>query len=123
MKTPGNICSACGYRHLTLPQLSASGGASHEICPSCGYEPGYTDDEQGLTFEQWRSEWVAKGMAWFSSGQARPENWNPVRDLHALLSRKRPVLPAIRFKRAAELRERANESSTHDSNGKTPPRG
>jgi len=109
MKTPGNICCACGYRHLKLPQLSASGGASHEICPSCGFEPGFTDDEKGQTFEQWRAQWVAKGMAWFSSGQARPVDWNPVRDLHALLSRKRPVLPAIRLQRAAELRQRAQD--------------
>jgi hypothetical protein len=115
MKTPGNICCACGYRHLTLPQLSASGGASHEICPSCGFEPGFTDDEQGHTFEQWRAQWVAKGMAWFSSGKPRPDDWNPMRDLHALLGRKRPVLPAIRIKRAEELRQRAREQSTQEN--------
>lgn len=115
MKTPGNICSACGYRFLKLPQLSASGGPSHEICPSCGFEPGYTDDEQGLSFEQWRTQWVERGMAWFSSGQSRPADWNPVRDLHALLTRKRPVLPAIRLKRAAELRQRAANGATSGS--------
>ena len=111
MKTPGNICCACGYRYLRLPQLSASGGASHEICPSCGFEPGFTDDEQGLSFEQWRAKWVAGGMSWFSAGQARPPHWNPVRDLHGLMNRKRPVLPAIRVKRAEELRQRAQASS------------
>ena len=99
------MCAVCGWRCLREPQRSASGGASHEICPSCGFESGYTDDEQGFTIEQWRTSWVKGGLQWSSSGIARPLNWNPVTTLHALLRRKRPVIPPIRLRRAAQLRE------------------
>jgi hypothetical protein len=87
-------CAACGYRKLEFPQRNASGGASHEICPSCGFESGYTDDELEQTFETWRQEWVDKGLPWSSKGYAKPENWNPVKDLQALTKRRRPVVPA-----------------------------
>lgn len=103
MKHCGNTCAACGYRHLEHPQRAPSGGASYEICPSCGFESGYTDDDQGISYEQWRERWVASGCRWFSASVSRPARWNPLKDVHALLNRKRPVVPAIRLKRAAEL--------------------
>lgn len=97
MESPENICSACGYRHLHSPQRASSGGASHEICPSCGFEPGYTDDELGMSTERWRLVWIGQGLSWFSAGQARPQDWNPARDLDALLERERSLrLPAAR---------------------------
>jgi hypothetical protein len=105
MKHPGqNICAACGWRHLKEPQRSASGGASNEICPSCGFESGFTDDDQGISHEQWRATWVEGGLTWFSKGIARPAKWNPVTQVHSLLQRKRPVIPVIRLQRAAALR-------------------
>ena len=103
-KTGNNVCAVCGWRHLQLPQRAASGGASHEICPACGFESGFTDDEQDFTYETWREQWVKSGFTWFSKGTPRPTPWNPMLNLRALLNRKRPVIPAIRMRRAAELR-------------------
>ena len=77
MATKKNICAACGYPHLLSPQRSASGGASHEICPACGFEPGYTDDDQDITPDQWRDQWVAGGKKWFSKGTQQPTDWKP----------------------------------------------
>ena len=114
MKDQGqNICAACGWRHLKEPQRAASGGASYEICPSCGFESGFTDDDQGISYEQWRAKWVEAGLQWSSKGLTRPVEWNPMVQLHALLKRKRPVIPAIRLRRAAEKRdEEATEESS-----------
>jgi hypothetical protein len=109
MKSIGNTCAACGYRHLENPQRAPSGGASYEICPSCGFESGFTDDDQGISYEQWRERWVASGCRWFSASVSRPGGWNPLKDMHALLHRKRPVVPAIRLKRAAELLKQGPE--------------
>ncbi len=95
-KTQSNncVCAVCGYRQLANPQRTTSGGASHEICPACGYESGYSDDVQGITYEQWRATWVTLGLQWFSKGIAKPKDWNPMREIHALLRRKRPVISA-----------------------------
>ena len=75
MATKTNTCAACGYPHLRAPQRSASGGASHEICPSCGFEPGYTDDDQEITPAAWGKQWKAKGSAWYSKGTPQPADW------------------------------------------------
>jgi hypothetical protein len=77
MATPQHLCAACGYTQLRAPQRSASGGASHEICPACGFEPGYTDDELELTPAAWKKEWLAAGAQWFSKGVPQPKDWSP----------------------------------------------
>ena len=74
-KTASNICAACNYPHLRAPQRSSSGGASHEICPACGFEPGFTDDDQDITPTQWAKLWVKKGSPWFSKGISQPIDW------------------------------------------------
>jgi hypothetical protein len=104
-KTGHHICAVCGWRHLQQSQRAPSGGASYEICPACGFEPGFTDDDQGHTLESWREVWVKGGLAWFSKGKEKPADWNPISELHALLKRKRPVIPAIRMRKAQALRE------------------
>jgi hypothetical protein len=110
----GHTCAACGYRYLQLPQRAPSGGASHEICPACGFESGFTDDDQGISYEDWRERWVAEGCRWFSESKARPKRWNPMQDMHALLKRKRPVVPPIRLERAAELRNQVKQPSANE---------
>jgi hypothetical protein len=110
------VCAVCGYRHLASPQRSASGGASHEICPSCGFESGHSDDVEGKTFEQWRADWVTKGLAWSSKGMAKPNDWNPMRDLHALLRRKRPVISQRVLAQVAAARGETHSSSEPATN-------
>jgi len=80
----GNICLACGYADLIDPPYTEEGGASYEICPSCGFEPGYTDDNSGYTFESWRKHWMRNGCRWYSRSRVPPEGWDPSEQLKTL---------------------------------------
>ncbi len=78
-------CPVCGYDQLSDEPFSESKGRpSYEICPSCAFHFGYDDDAQGYTYQQWRNEWIKKGMPWFSSGQNPPEGWNPAEQIKNL---------------------------------------
>jgi len=78
-----HTCPACGYPNLIEPPRSRSGGGSYEICPSCGFQFGVTDDDQHITYAQWRERWRASGMKW-SSHQKPPPGWDPVAQLAKL---------------------------------------
>ena len=79
-------CPVCGYAGLEEPPRSATtGGGSYEICPSCGFEFGVTDDDQGYSYEAWREKWITDGMKWTSVGQSAPEGWDPRNALRELL--------------------------------------
>ena len=79
-------CPACGYPGLTeAPRSPTTGAGSYEICPSCGFEFGVTDDDQGFSYEQWRQRWVERGMPWDSAGIEPPPNgWDPSAQLQRL---------------------------------------
>ncbi len=70
-------CPICGWPHLAEPARNSSGGASFEICPSCGFEFGYDDDDQGFSYAKWREQWIAAGMKWWSTSRPAPPGWNP----------------------------------------------
>lgn len=80
------LCPACGYPGLQeLPRSPCTGGGSYEICPSCGFEFGVTDDDLGYTYDDWRRRWVADGMPWRSQGiEPPPPDWDPGRQLLVL---------------------------------------
>lgn len=70
-------CPTCGYPGLLEPPRTESGG-SYEICWSCGFEFGVTDDDLGISYEEWRRRWIERGMPWDSEGRhPRPEGWDP----------------------------------------------
>ena len=72
------VCPVCGFNELWDPPYSASGGGSNEICWSCGYEYGWTDDSQGVDHRSYRQDWVAKGMPWWAGDRhPQPAGWNP----------------------------------------------
>lgn len=78
-------CPSCGFSGLEEPPRSPSGGGSYEICPSCGFEFGVTDDDEGYTYASWRARWVERGMPWWASAwQGPPEGWDPRAQLPAL---------------------------------------
>lgn len=80
-----SICPVCGYPDLDEPPRSATGGASYEICPSCGFEFGVSDDDLGFTYEEWRERWIGLGMPWDSADIEEPaEDWDPRRQLENL---------------------------------------
>jgi hypothetical protein len=76
---PKYTCPACGYPELEEPPRSkVTGGGSYEICPSCGFEFGVTDDDRGYTYESWRGQWIARGMPWAHPDSDPPPNgWDP----------------------------------------------
>ena len=75
-------CPVCGYDELYEPPRSAEGGGSYEICPSCGFQFGVSDEDKGISYEEWRKRWIEGGMAWWSRrGRTRPADWNPSKQL------------------------------------------
>ena len=73
-------CPVCGYPKLTEAPRTHAGGGSYEICPSCGFQFGVSDDDGGFTYEQWREKWRNAGMKWYE--RARSLHWNGIRRLN-----------------------------------------
>ncbi|MBL9129907.1 MAG: hypothetical protein JNG86_01815 [Verrucomicrobiaceae bacterium] len=92
MKIIENTCPVCGYDQLAEPPRNRTGGASMEICACCGFQFGVTDDDKGLSYDEYRQEWITTGMKWASNGQKPPKGWNPQKqlgDLALVATRKR----------------------------------
>jgi hypothetical protein len=77
-------CPVCGYPGLEEPARDEENVASLEICPSCGFHFGFDDDSEGISYEEWRHRWKAKGMPWFSEARAQPAGWDPVEQLRSV---------------------------------------
>lgn len=86
MGTVKYMCPVCGYDGLEEPPRSPStGGGSYEICRSCGFQFGVTDDDRGFSYDAWRQQWIARGMPWDSEGiEELPKDWDPKRQLDNL---------------------------------------
>lgn len=54
---------------------------SYEICPSCGFQLGVTDEHWGLTYDEWRKR-IEQGVSW-SIARASLPDWDPAAHLHA----------------------------------------
>ena len=78
------VCPVCGYPGLKEPIRSAGGSGSYEICPSCSFQFGVTDDDRGIGYEQWRTRWIRQGMPWDSGTSMPPTGWDPRAQLEAL---------------------------------------
>ena len=81
-------CPVCGYPKLKEKPRTKSAGGSFEICPSCGFQFGVTDDDAGFTYASWRDKWRREGMEW-SSRLKRPKGWDPVAQFEKVLQRRR----------------------------------
>ena len=75
------VCPVCGYPCLKERPRGDTTGGSYEICPSCGFQFGVTDEDQGYTFSEWRQNWIKKGMPWSSVACPPPQDWDPERQL------------------------------------------
>lgn len=71
------VCPVCGYDQLEEDPRPAFGGGSFEICPSCGFQFGVSDDDRGFTYDAWRKLWIEGGMQWDKKRSSPPEGWNP----------------------------------------------
>jgi len=72
-------CPVCGFGQLLEPPYDKSGGASFEICPSCGTEFGY--DDATKSHAELRKAWLAAGSPWWSRVNPPPPNWDPAEQL------------------------------------------
>jgi hypothetical protein len=81
-----HMCPACGYPALQESPRSAKGGGSFEICPSCGFQFGVSDDDAGFTYANWRARWKKLGAPWSSKGIPAPRGWNPESQVAGLKS-------------------------------------
>ena len=79
-------CPICGCRELEKPPRSETTGGSYEICPCCGCEFGYHDEDQGISDQEWRRRWVAKGVPRFDRSTRPPLGSDPVEQLRRLSS-------------------------------------
>ena len=70
------VCPVCGWPELMDPPHSESNGPSFEICPCCGFQFGYDDDDQGFTYAAWRERWIQNGMTWWSNGRPASPAWD-----------------------------------------------
>ena len=75
-----HLCPVCGFPNLTEPPRAKNGGASFEICPSCGFQFGVSDDDKKISHAQWRTKWRQAGMKW-SSQQPAPKGWDAAAQL------------------------------------------
>ena len=79
------ICPVCGYTGLSEPAYY-NGSSSDEFCECCGFQFGWTDDDLGYTFADWRKKWVDGGMKWSITTIKSPPNWNPRKQLADFLA-------------------------------------
>ena len=86
-----HMCPVCGYPHLNEVPRKKGNRASFEICPSCGFQFGVSDDDAGHTFQEWRASWIERGMPW-SSRQPTPLNWDAAAQVAKLPAARRALL-------------------------------
>ena len=67
-----NTCPVCGYEMEAPPK-------DYRICPSCGTEFGVNDVNASIA--ELRESWMSTGPAWWSTVDARPDNWDPIDQL------------------------------------------
>lgn len=79
-----HVCPVCGYPDLAQPPRRRSGAGSYEVCPSCGFQFGVSDDDARLTYDKWREIWRQRGMPWTSRGIPKPEEWDPAKQIAKL---------------------------------------
>ncbi len=78
------VCPVCGYNELEEPPYDADGHPSYEICDCCGYEFGFEDGSEGISFEEYRKQWIAEGANWMNRNK-NPEVWDYKQQLRKIL--------------------------------------
>lgn len=71
------LCPVCGYRMEDPPR-------DYNICPSCGTEFGYHDENASIT--ELRATWLRNGLQWWSPVDPQPENWDPYEQVAEVIS-------------------------------------
>ena len=69
------ICPVCGFDDLDSAPYDNNGNPSYEICSCCGFEFGFHDSSEHMTFEKYREEWMLRGFP-FEFKPDIPNIWN-----------------------------------------------
>lgn len=69
------ICPVCGYDRLKEAPYNEYGDPSYEICSCCGFEFGFDDSSQKITFKEYRKNWIDNGFRYFDK-KKQPDKWN-----------------------------------------------
>ena len=69
------ICPVCGFPNLTEGPFDDYGCPTYEICPCCGFEFGFDDESEGISYVEYREKWIASGFHWFREDE-EPTNWD-----------------------------------------------
>ncbi len=69
------ICPVCGYNELDEAPYDNNGNPSYNICDCCGFEFGYDDGSEEISFKEYRKKWIDEGSKWFRS-EKKPKIWN-----------------------------------------------
>ena len=91
MEPASFTCPVSGYPALNEPARSPrTGSGSYEICPSCRFQFGVTDDDRGYSYVEWRQLWILRGMPWDNADvggetEPPPDGWDPRQQLDSLL--------------------------------------
>ena len=102
------VCPVCGWDGLTVPPYQRwpglpapaaarppyedfFGPGSYEVCSCCGFEFGFEDHPgagDGVSFEEYRREWIDAGSRWWSERRPSPPGWDGLQQL-----KRRGLLP------------------------------
>ena len=55
------ICPICGFDALEEEPFSLHHEPSHEICPGCGFEPGFDGGNDPVALAEFRERWINNG--------------------------------------------------------------
>jgi hypothetical protein len=77
------ICPVCGFDGLKEPPYSQENEPSYEICPCCGFEFGFSGENDVEVFTAFRNHWLERGAKWFMQ-KHRPANWDMQKQLDNL---------------------------------------
>ena len=75
------VSPVCGFDGLDEDPRPPSGGGSYEICPSCSFQFGVSDDDRGFTYVGWRRGWIDGGMVWDKGRSSPPFGWDPIQQV------------------------------------------
>jgi len=69
------ICPVCGYDKLEGIPYDEYGYPMYEICSCCGFEFGFDDESEGMSFEEYRKKWIEEGFN-FRWKEDKPSLWD-----------------------------------------------
>lgn len=73
--TEGFLCPVCAYSDpSSSPFANGEGYWAQEICPCCGTQFGYDDDQ--TSHAELRKRWVSAGAKWWSKSRHSPPNFD-----------------------------------------------